>query len=664
MSLHPFEVVLASLLESGVEPKLSDFGGAAGILVAAPELGISPLMPEFLRAVLGWLPASPEAVSILLVDFACKCLEVASDAFVLTEAVDLLDASRPLPGDGDSRCFARFLGLTSDRSAEPMARAAAVDGALRWAVSFRRRELKLLDALLGVSADDDPAFLLRAAKIIGVAYTYWRESELVEKLKELLGVEGVGQEAAFEIGMAKLASGLSADQHGDAYGCFDAAKYWFSRSMVGGERPDADAYVRCLDVLLAFARGESFAPLEGLLSALSEDLFEVKAWYSSPDDPAWLGSRVVEGVRWGMLAGRLRSLAEHLEAVSWYEPAQVVEDHLIACYSASRSILRRPRGGGVEALTCPRIEGSLARTVAHADLLKKWLRLNAEHEWQAEAHALYGRVDALIREGVPSSPTEAATVWPPVAALLTAAAIPESAKKAALLALQGAFEVQIGNASESEFALLAHCLEQVSGARDYQSNAIGRKLFGTVLIATIRFLSLRLSMSRKDDPGVAYMFESEDGKLPHESELQADYHRFMYSCLGGTEIEVPNVAGGRADVRFVCGPERLVTEVKRDSSDCSFEALETAYAAQTTDYQNVSVRLGFLLVLDQTERRVGGTPHISALVRASTIVRTDETEPRRLITVRVPGRRLLPSGLTVEAKKGPTKRSSTRVTAR
>jgi hypothetical protein len=53
-------------------------------------------------------------------------------------------------------------------------------------------------------------------------------------------------------------------------------------------------------------------------------------------------------------------------------------------------------------------------------------------------------------------------------------------------------------------------------------------------------------------------------------------------------------SGGRAGVRLKSSGERVVIEVKRELEDSSFDALATSYQAQTSDYQNVSVRLGFL----------------------------------------------------------------------
>jgi hypothetical protein len=183
----------------------------------------------------------------------------------------------------------------------------------------------------------------------------------------------------------------------------------------------------------------------------------------------------------------------------------------------------------------------------------------------------------------------------------------------------------LGNLSEAEMAIYLECEKAVSESPDFTKNTTGKNLFCAVLLWTLRFLNNRLEMTQGDVPGVAYLFERDDHTLPKEEELQEDYFQFMFSIVGGSEIEVSNVGGGRADVRFKWGGERLVVEVKRESADCSFDGLERRYAAQASDYQNVSIRLGLLLVLDQTEVRKSGTPHISNLVHPSRIARRDET---------------------------------------
>jgi hypothetical protein len=93
----------------------------------------------------------------------------------------------------------------------------------------------------------------------------------------------------------------------------------------------------------------------------------------------------------------------------------------------------------------------------------------------------------------------------------------------------------------------------------------------------------------------------------------------------------------------------MVIEIKREMDDASFDSLVSHYAGQTTDYQNVSIRLGFLLVLDLTTPKLEGTPHIRSLMQCRSIQRLGESEPRHVVIVKVPGRRYLPSGISKNA---------------
>lgn len=95
-----------------------------------------------------------------------------------------------------------------------------------------------------------------------------------------------------------------------------------------------------------------------------------------------------------------------------------------------------------------------------------------------------------------------------------------------------------------------------------------------------------------------------------------------------------------------------MVEVKRELKDSSFDALAAFYQGQTAEYQNVSVRLGFLLVLDLSNDPKVGTPHIQGLVKPRLVQRVGEDHPRLIVIVKVPGNRKRPSDLTKAAKAG------------
>jgi hypothetical protein len=193
-------------------------------------------------------------------------------------------------------------------------------------------------------------------------------------------------------------------------------------------------------------------------------------------------------------------------------------------------------------------------------------------------------------------------------------------------------------------------LASVEHHPDYRDSVRGAKLFGTVLLWTTRFLKNRLEITKKDDPSVTYLFETSDGTLAPESALQDDYFRWISTQSASGEMEPTNLGGGRADVALKATGERMVIEIKREMDDASFDSLASHYAGQTTDYQNVSIRLGFLLVLDLTAPKLEGTPHIRTLVQCRSTRRSGEIEPRHVVIVKVPGRRYLPSAVSKNAK--------------
>nr|WP_315445246.1 hypothetical protein [uncultured Pseudomonas sp.] len=213
-----------------------------------------------------------------------------------------------------------------------------------------------------------------------------------------------------------------------------------------------------------------------------------------------------------------------------------------------------------------------------------------------------------------------------------------------------AVSLQLDNLTGSEANVIERCCVEAQQHTDYSANTNGARLFDTVLLWLVRFVFTRLELTKGDDPTGAYLFERNDGSLPHEDELQHDFFRWVATYAAGSDLEPTNIASGRADIRLRSGPERLVVEVKREEADCSFDALFKSYAAQTTEYQNVSIRLGVLLVLDLATPGREGTPHLTSLFEMRQVRRLGESQPRLILIVKVPGRRKRPSDLTKLAK--------------
>ncbi len=214
--LHPIERVVVSHLQSGQAITIETLGGIEAVVAAADALEASPFQPEILRSLVDyWKTTQPTEDEHLQTAFVTLLTGGPND-FTLMETIDLLDTCRPLPGKGDEICFSSFLAKAQDLSLSAMTRGIAAEGSLRWAVSNRRWQFRLLDFLLGVSVTEVPEFVRRIAKLSGVAHSHWHESELLGKLREFSESSEAATDASFELGMASLMDGIDADSQGVA----------------------------------------------------------------------------------------------------------------------------------------------------------------------------------------------------------------------------------------------------------------------------------------------------------------------------------------------------------------------------------------------------------------------------------------------------------------
>jgi len=650
--LHPIERIIVSQLQSGLEVTIGTLGGIEAIVSSADTLGASRFQPEILRAFVGyWKESLPAKDQYLQAAFTKLLAGIAND-FTLIETIDLLDACRPLPCNGDEVCFSSFLAKAQDVSLPAVTRGIAAEGSFRWAVSNRRWQLRLLDFLLGVSNAESPEFVRRIAKLSGIAHSHWRESDLLGKLTEFAGGADTTIEAAFELGLACMMDGLDADIPSAALSFFDRAKGWFQKSLSHSEvNPEAQLFLDCLNLLTAYQTVADRQIFTDTVNRISASAFELSASFDTQKPPSWLGARHLETMYWNQLALAMDGLLGHLEEASWWEPAAVIEQHVLAVYGANRVILRRGLDGTINSLLRPRIIASLARQRGQAYQLKTWLQKNLNHEWAAEAQHLLTDIERTAA-GTDSNinPSDAAVEQPSIAALIDKRHLPESTKSTLLHVVSNAISIHVDNLTAAEIEIIERAVGTAGNHPDYETNPHARRLFDAVLMWVVRFLFNRLEMTRADDPTVEYLFQRADGTDVKEEALQDDFFRWLTTNAAGSELEPTNLGGGRADVRLKSSSERVVIEVKRELDDSSFDSLAALYQAQTTDYQNVSVRLGFLLVLDLSNNTNEGTPHIRSLVQTRLVQRSGEDQHRLLVIVKVPGNRKRPSDLTKTAK--------------
>ena len=130
-----------------------------------------------------------------------------------------------------------------------------------------------------------------------------------------------------------------------------------------------------------------------------------------------------------------------------------------------------------------------------------------------------------------------------------------------------------------------------------------------------------------------------------------DLHMDLIDYLGGqdlagyAQIEVTNIAGGRADIQVSYGPFHLYLELKAVCTQVP-PAKKKAYIQQAVAYQGADVQISFLVVLriapsDET----GALPHLSTLVTHTAVTVGNGIEPRHVVMIEVPGNRKTPSAL-------------------
>jgi hypothetical protein len=268
-----------------------------------------------------------------------------------------------------------------------------------------------------------------------------------------------------------------------------------------------------------------------------------------------------------------------------------------------------------------------------------------------DAQQLLAEVERSASESdFPVNPSDAAIEQVSIAALIDKQYLPESTKRTLLQVIHSAVAIHADNLTGAEIDIIVDAVGDAKRYPDYQTNPHAQRLFDSILLWLVRFLYNRLEMTRADDPTVEYLFQHADGKNATEDAVQHDFFRWLTTNAAGSDLEATNLGGGRADLRLKSSSERVVIEVKRELQDSSFDSLAASYEAQTTDYQNVSIRLGFLLVLDLSINNGDGTPHIRSLVQTRPVQRIRENHPRLLVIAKIPGNRKRPSDLTKMAK--------------
>jgi hypothetical protein len=355
-----------------------------------------------------------------------------------------------------------------------------------------------------------------------------------------------------------------------------------------------------------------------------------------------------ERIHWALLSRRLNALDRSLRKPAWLQAAAVIEEELLAAYTASRTLLLRDALGGADALIRPRITGAVQRERIYFACLDQWIDESAGSPLLPDATALRLEV-ALARERIATrSPQVAATEPQQIAAALERGGVPAAHHAGIvqeIVAKVGAF----ASASASPFLeeLLVRVRTALSSNSDYAGRTDAQEFFDIILYHTFLYVISRHELGIGTLPRVAYLFERDEAKLPLEKALQQDYVDFLKGTplASFCEAEARDHGGGRVDVLFTWKALQTVAELKRIvDRDLTLTQLAETFGSQAVAYQTTNISFAILMVLDLFDRD-GIQHHIREQVSVERSTPAGGTTTYALVVVRVQGRRNVPSAL-------------------
>ncbi len=634
--MHPIESVIAEHRANAKPLSLETIGGLEAITADDDRLRTSPFAADLVLLLIDGGAISGATGPTPAAAFITSCYASASDPLTLLELGDHLQAIANASG---SVAAAVYLALVTkfETDGPGELRRAALLGALGLALGQRSRELRLAVALLDFAREAiDPDAV---AKAMGLVWSRVREQGLAQRLAEL-AASGCAA-AHYELGCVKLMEvlegTLSCDVGAglaDAHACFQCA---CEMSEVATEAHLMRLSIEALQALLA---RQQPARMTSISEDLSRHAFALQA-ASQPQAP--LGWQSVERelvASWARVALTMDALAKRLWEPSWWEPAAVIGEQLLRVYAASRSFFRGTAPHGLEAVVRPVIAASIFNSAARLHLVREWLRQNHDAPQAADADALLSEVETLGATALLVAAQEA-----------PASQVAPSRQGSDLIprllsSVSSALEASL---PDSLAVTLEDWLEQIEAHPDLCSDPGARRFVGQIVYFLLHFLHACTDRASPADPLSSYLFERSIKDLPHENALQRHFQVLLSGWMGQMGYEVRGVSGGRCDIVFSRGAERLVVEVKRELKDASAASLFAAYGAQTEEYQNSSWRLGILLVLDLT-RDDGKGLHMKNAVASRVVQRDGESAGRTIFLTKIAGRRLTPSGLTKEPR--------------
>jgi hypothetical protein len=472
----------------------------------------------------------------------------------------------------------------------------------------------------------------RLPRLVGAALDRWHtEASLADALRQtltvLLNVPDAMADAAFECGIDALRRAADAPNEEAHPLLLDARKHFASAEAAEEARDDAALYSAGVDALAAFARadGPALAAARDRLTGL----FDRRAsLLLRTHQPSWRHRRREAELAWHRLALILDGAARRLREPAWLSVWEAM-DEILAAYTlesrsdplpghtgqagfpsvirphvvqslAARRVLLAQLRHAVEAATCT--DEPAAALPRFRELLERIDEV-AEDDDPADAEDISGQHRQRL---VATAPTLLAELGEQRAERVAANLDDHLLRLVEGIAYNGTVQRALAG-DPTVGALIDQLSAGLAKCTDYRGTT--RHQFDLLLHETAMFLVIRHDLQRSGSLDYLKPFR---GLPPKEAHLQNDFADWLRSgrLAGRVDVEVPNVATGRADIKISFGSTRFYIEIKRELHDASRLAIERSYATQAADYAGTSAALAILLVLDLTDH-TDGVRHIS-----------------------------------------------------
>jgi hypothetical protein len=484
-------------------------------------------------------------------------------------------------------------------------------------------------ALDSVGTEDDPEFVSRAARVIGMANGYWPDTWKTDHLARLLEVDEAACPVATELGFASLGTGLEALDEDEALAALRRSNEWFHQAAAAdAESDEAALWAAATDALIMYSAG-------GDPATSAEDtrrrLRALVAARSGTGASEPVRRRRSAEIEWAALAAQLPATGGlRLTALGNFL------DRIVGAYAASRTLM--VGASATSAAILSRIERSWAQHRILLDALTEWADdPHLDPELRAAADDLLNRAGGTS-PGKPDAtgglPAVASALRVPLDAVTSLPAQLADMLKSGL----ATHRHQPGPVKE----VFDRITEQLSAAEDFTGET--KLLVEDVLRVSLRYMHDRANRTPASLGGqVGWLFDWGKGDAPHESKLAEDYAQYLNGSdiAGYVNAEVNEVGGGRVDV-IITGPTaRIVVEVKRSSTLVTEEHAPQWYG-QEGAYQTTDVTIGFVLVLDLSPKTTHPR-HLRRCAWTSTSRAGEHDDWRHIVTLVVEGRRTVPS---------------------